>query len=289
MTKIKLYGVLREKFGKEYNLDVKSPAEAIRALCANLDGFEKFLKEAQDNKIEFKVLADNVEISKIDDLKNPLSKELRIVPVVSGANGEARTLIGAVLITAAFILGGPAASTSASILLNTGAALVISGISQMLAPSPKNTMGPREKAENTPNYSFNGPVNTTAQGHPVPVGYGKMIIGGAVISAGISMTQLQGGSVRKSRIITRDFSYKERTPANYGPTSPTIYRADNDNRPILVWIMDLTTGATIGTEPTPYVSRVHLNSTKEFLPEFGSYDYTSTYRYSLTEWYLEAV
>jgi len=39
-------------------------------------------------------------------------------------------------------------------------------------------------------YVFNGAVNTTAQGHPVPVGYGRMIVGSAVISAGIDVDEI---------------------------------------------------------------------------------------------------
>jgi predicted phage tail protein len=39
--------------------------------------------------------------------------------------------------------------------------------------------------ENKPSFLFDGPVNTIAQGHPVPVGYGEMYVGSAVISAGI--------------------------------------------------------------------------------------------------------
>ncbi|WP_260627457.1 tail assembly protein [Pseudomonas protegens] len=38
---------------------------------------------------------------------------------------------------------------------------------------------------NRPSYSFNGAVNTSVQGNPVPLLYGRMIVGSAVISAGI--------------------------------------------------------------------------------------------------------
>lgn len=37
---IKLYGVLGQKFGHQFKLDVASPREAIRALSAQIDGFE---------------------------------------------------------------------------------------------------------------------------------------------------------------------------------------------------------------------------------------------------------
>lgn len=43
----------------------------------------------------------------------------------------------------------------------------------------------RQDPDNKPSYAFGGPVNTTAQGNPVPIGYGQREIGGAVISAGI--------------------------------------------------------------------------------------------------------
>ncbi len=55
----------------------------------------------------------------------------------------------------------------------------------MLAPQPKATAGGAE-VTNLPSYTFNGPINTTAQGNPVPLGYGRMIVGSAVISAGIT-------------------------------------------------------------------------------------------------------
>ena len=41
------------------------------------------------------------------------------------------------------------------------------------------------KTEPDTRYHFNGVVNTTAQGNPVPLGYGRMIVGSAVVSAGI--------------------------------------------------------------------------------------------------------
>lgn len=43
----------------------------------------------------------------------------------------------------------------------------------------------RQSPDNKPSYAFGGPVNSTAQGNPVGVLYGKRRIGGAVISAGI--------------------------------------------------------------------------------------------------------
>jgi predicted phage tail protein len=36
------------------------------------------------------------------------------------------------------------------------------------------------------NYAFNGAANTVRQGVPVPICYGQLMVGGAVISSGIT-------------------------------------------------------------------------------------------------------
>ena len=47
------------------------------------------------------------------------------------------------------------------------------------------------RGENKPSYAFGAPTNTVSQGYPVPIGYGKRRIGGAVISAGIYVEDQQ--------------------------------------------------------------------------------------------------
>jgi predicted phage tail protein len=64
--------------------------------------------------------------------------------------------------------------------MNYGVSMLIGGIGQLLTPTPKT---PEEGPEN---YSFGGVVNTTKQGVAIPVCYGQLMVGGAVISAGMS-------------------------------------------------------------------------------------------------------
>jgi len=54
----------------------------------------------------------------------------------------------------------------------------------MTAGTPKS-LGIQNSAENRASYGFNVPINTTAQGDPVHLGYGRMIVCSAVISSGI--------------------------------------------------------------------------------------------------------
>ena len=42
-----------------------------------------------------------------------------------------------------------------------------------------------QSPNNLPSYAFDGAVNTTRQGNPVPICYGSMIVGSQVISAGL--------------------------------------------------------------------------------------------------------
>jgi predicted phage tail protein len=118
---------------------------------------------------------------------------IRIAPVVAGAakSGLGQVLLGAALITAAIFMPPSigaislfGSATVASVVGSIGVSLVLGGVAQMLSP-PKD-LSPGSQDTSSPSYAFNGAVNTTAQGNPVPVGYGRLIVGSAVISAGIS-------------------------------------------------------------------------------------------------------
>jgi predicted phage tail protein len=95
-------------------------------------------------------------------------------------------MAGATGIEAALIAVGVSASTAAAISTAVTVISVIAtltsfalGIAQLLAEPPEaNT----KESRNLESYSFDGPRNTTQQGAPVPVGYGKLMVGGALVS-----------------------------------------------------------------------------------------------------------
>lgn len=185
MKTIILLGELGKRYGRKHLLDVKSPAEAVRALCANFKDFAAFVSSSSERNVGYRVLNRRHDVA-VDELHNPASHQIVFAPVVAGAGGKGglfQTILGAVLIAASFILPpGPWTQPMFSI----GVSLVIGGVAQMLSPLPK-TNGPENES---PSYIFNSAVNTTAQGYPVPVGYGRMIVGSAVISAGISVEDI---------------------------------------------------------------------------------------------------
>ncbi|MDE9484252.1 tail assembly protein [Xenorhabdus bovienii] len=179
---IRLSGVLIPQFGREYKLAVSSPIEAIRALSVIIDGFEKFLLTAKERGLTFAVFIGKRNISR-DELELSGEGDIRIVPVIIGSKkaGIFQTILGAVMVVA----GVFAWATPYGVpLVMSGASMMLGGVVQMLSPMPGGLVR-REDPDNKPSYAFGGPVNSIAQGNPVPIGYGKRRIGGAIISAGI--------------------------------------------------------------------------------------------------------
>jgi predicted phage tail protein len=195
MVTVILLGELGRRFGRRHSLAISSAAEAIRALVANFPAFERELVSSGERGVGYRVVAGREALT-LDRLHEPTGQNrITIAPVVSGAggNGLGQILLGAALLAVAWWnpLGSAASGAflSQATLYSVGTAMILGGVAQMIAPTPKATE-PSERPENKPSYSFNGAVNTTAQGHPVPVGYGRLIVGSAVISAGIDVDEI---------------------------------------------------------------------------------------------------
>lgn len=187
VTTIRLYGRLGAKFGRVHRMAVGSAAEAVRALCSQLPGFDRFLTEAKDNGYGFAVFYGKSNL-KEEDLHNPsFGEEIRFAPILFGSKngGWFQVIVGAVLVVVGAVLSAYGFGAIGGPMIKLGVGLIVGGVVQLLAPVPKG-VNARDKPENQPSYAFNGPVNTQAQGNPVPVVYGECITGSAVLSAGIN-------------------------------------------------------------------------------------------------------
>jgi predicted phage tail protein len=179
---IRLYGKLGAKFGRIHTLAVSSAAEAIRALCVIIPGFESHMSAAG---AQYAVFVGKENIS-TDALGHPSGRgDIRIAPIPAGAkrDGLANVILGVVLVTVGFFSFGATTATGLA-MIAAGVAISAGGAIMMLSPQPKgNTSG--DAVENRASYMFNGPVNTVAQGNPVPYFAGRLRVGSCVISAGI--------------------------------------------------------------------------------------------------------
>lgn len=194
MRTVRLYGELGKQFGRVHQLDVKTPAEAIRALLANFPAMHQML--LANPTAPYKVLVAD-EPQSFSQLGNPFGakESFKIVPVIQGAGGKyGQIIVGALLIAATIVFPGTAAltifgTTIKSVAVNLGISLILGGVIQMLTVAPRSNSrqnSPERAAEN-PSYTFSGTVNTTAQGNCVPVCYGELIVGSAVISTGLEV------------------------------------------------------------------------------------------------------
>ena len=199
LRKIKLYGELAEFVGhKEFEVQVDSLAKAVSFLINNFEGIDKFMSPKY-----YQVKIGNYEIDK-SELTYPIGQEdIHFIPVIAGAGrGFGRILAGAALIGVGIISGGTGfalnsaqgfgffGGTLAAQAGNLGIALALSGVSQMLTPTPK----PQQfSSEQDPRLSFNfaGTQQTSRAGTPVPIVYGEIFTGSVVISGGIDTEQVQ--------------------------------------------------------------------------------------------------
>lgn len=198
MRTVILHGELGKRFGRLHNFDIRNVSGAVRALCANFPDFRSYMLAPENNAIGYKVLVGEEELETLDAIHDPVGRsQIKIVPVITGGGAVTRIFIGAALIAASVYftggLGIGAGLSLAGVSSSIGIALTLGGISQLLAGSPESN-GPSERPEDKPSYLFDGAVNTTSQGHPVPIGYGRLIVGSQVISAGLQIEDISDGA-----------------------------------------------------------------------------------------------
>ena len=188
MTRIELGGLLGKYFGKIHHRLISTVHEAPRALAATIKGFEQYMISSQRRGLTYAVFRGKKNIGE-DDLGFPVTEEvIRIVPVIIGSKkaGLLQTILGAVLV----VVGAITYSYGGAALVAAGVGMMAGGIVQMLSPQPTG-LASKQDADNRASYAFGGVTNTAAQGYPVPIGYGKRRIGGAIISAGIYVEDQQ--------------------------------------------------------------------------------------------------
>lgn len=183
-----------KKFGN-HKFFVSTPAEAIKAMLMQVKGFDEAFRGAEKRGIKFAVRTEKRDITQVEQLAMGKPKILKLIPKYAGSKNSGMTFLAVAAIIAATVLTAGAAgfgagawfaagSTSAAIATSIAVSLALGGITQLLSPQPAG-LSTKTDPDNKASYAFGGPVNTAAQGVPVPVFYGYREVGGAVISASI--------------------------------------------------------------------------------------------------------
>jgi len=175
MNKIRLKGRLGKEFGELWELDVKTPQEALLAINVNTEGrFLRYLTETSQKGVSYALMVGNIVINnKIEHeavFTGPCGKEdIVITPVIGGAYG------------------------TTSFWVNLIVSVVLAVVSSMLAPSPNVNLGDNSDTARKDSYLFSGGPQPAKQGKPVPLGYGRMIIYPTPISVQYEYNNVSNG------------------------------------------------------------------------------------------------
>lgn len=200
MVTIRLLGEAGRRYGRKFQLAVKTPAEAVRALCLQIPGLRQYLLESGEKGIDWRVVTDHAEGLDEDQMLWPLSKRLVLAPLPAGRGGAGKILAGVSIVAAVFLIPGAAAwlgPTAVTLLSSVGLSLVFGGVAELLTPTPKmpNVKGiggasssGRDRDEQLNSFAFDKSNANTVQGDVVPVLYGERIIGALpVLSFGLEL------------------------------------------------------------------------------------------------------
>ena len=214
MKVVKVYGALRKRLGQcRFEFDVATPAQAIKALCVNFPGLDKWLVDSEKDGVGYRVAVSKEKVTEenVAPLLMPFSERevFSITPVVAGAGrGVGSILLGAALIAVSLAVpGAGVAGTSflasaggaatfgaglAAAAGSLGVALVLSGVAQVISPQPQlSDLDAGRDAAKLESFSISNVVNTSRQGLPVPIAYGRVFVGSAVLSSGLDVDQVQ--------------------------------------------------------------------------------------------------
>ena len=241
MRKVKLYGKLGETFGREFDLNVNSIGEAVRALKVNLKGFAQYLVDSSKYGIKYRVIIGGEDHTCDEDLiiKHGKDKDFCIVPVPESQKATVRAIVGVVLI----IIGAITYEYGGAYLVNIGLALLIGGIAEIILGKQQGPLGKIEDEEQSAGFTFNSQSNSVKQGGPVPICYGETIIGSQLVN----FYQLSSDYGESPTLALSVFKSENDTDAvtdtderflgiNIGSTAPIQYQPSNPYVPVVTQV-----------------------------------------------------
>lgn len=193
MTQVTLHGILAKEFKKTFSLAIKRPKEVFDAISCAHSNFRNRIVELANQGIHFALLVDGKKMVTMEELSAVSSnQQIDIVPLVCGA-GRAGAIIAIIAIGVLTAGVGLAAGLTTAIgfgmtgatLVNIGVGIALMGLQMALAPKPKMERPSSDVNSAKQSFLFSSKANIAEQGIPVPVGYGRLRVGSAVIQSTI--------------------------------------------------------------------------------------------------------
>jgi predicted phage tail protein len=222
LVKFKLHGNMWD-IPTDWEFKADNLSKCIKLLEMNTKKFYKSLYELDKKNIKYEVIINGRKFKSekeltLNNLEDVYNSELMmkyedletvdIVPVFEGANSDVfQAILGVILIVVGVIIGWTGVGV---VLVGAGLTLLASGVVGLLTKPPKFEDFREIEQGGKTSYLFSGPANIIGEGGPVPVGYGRLIVGSQVVSAAYVVRDF---STADSSIILRD-EYGNLAPIN---------------------------------------------------------------------------
>ena len=193
--KLIFQGSAGEALGTEWSVNAPTVADAFRIVHANNPkNYRDYFEQDLEAEFTVKLAGESLDAAELL-LHNLEGEDIVVTPIPKGSkNAVEKILIAIVLIVISIYLGpeflgeGEFAKMLAAgfkdFLMMMGTNLALQGIAELMAPDPSN-----DKDEE--GAMFSGPAQTVKHGQPVPICYGKMMVGGSPITYGFGVNKLE--------------------------------------------------------------------------------------------------
>ncbi len=209
MTEVFLEGRLGQVLGRRFSFKTKTLKETLNAIEANTNRLRSYFLNSK--KRAFAIFVDDKEVA-VDShlICNVRNKKVRIIPILFGAVAATSAAIAAAIFTSAtaikvatFVIGAVLAAA-----LSFGISLLIS---KMMEPDDPDIVS-------TTSFIFGQAENVAKQGLPVPVGYGRFIVGSRTVSVNSFAVDRYTFDTELYNTLTADFG--DVTTPTYANTRP---------------------------------------------------------------------
>ena len=209
MTEVFLEGRLGQVLGRRFSFKTKTLKETLNAIEANTSRLRSYFLNSK--KRAFAIFVDDKEISVDRNLIcNVKDKEVRIIPILFGAVAATAAWAAAAIFTsttavkvATFVIGAILAAA-----LSFGISLLIS---KLMEPDDPDIV-------TTSSFIFGQAENVAKQGLPVPVGYGRFIVGSRTVS--VNSFAVDKGIFDTNLYSTFTSDFGDITTPTYANTKP---------------------------------------------------------------------
>jgi predicted phage tail protein len=195
MTTIRLHGILAQKYGQVFKMDIGKPRDVIRAIDANRDGFRKTVVDLQKQGFSYELIVNKKRLNKEEFLNNKKPQEIDFVPFIVGS--------GAFIPILKMLAVSLVAATIQYALMDPG---TIDGGETVVGGDSKSLMFSSSQ------------INLAAQGSPLPIGYGRLKVGSSVIQSSLKSLPQTISSID----AMEHNAYIESEGENYEISNPNI-------------------------------------------------------------------